>query len=46
VGAWPGPEVAATVDRVDIGRLHLSPADIDDLIAFLTALNDEPAPRG
>lgn len=46
VGAWPGPEVAATVDRAHIGHLPLSPADIDDLIAFLTALSDEPAPRG
>ena len=41
VGAWPPPEVPATVDRVDIGHLGLSPADIDDLVAFLGTLNDD-----
>jgi cytochrome c peroxidase len=45
VGAWPGPEVAATVDRVHVGHLALSQRDIDDVVAFLTTLNDEPAQR-
>jgi cytochrome c peroxidase len=40
VGAWPGPEVAATVDR-RVGDLGLSPQDIDDLVAFLETLTDE-----
>ena len=42
VGAWPGPEVAATVDRVHVGHLPLSQRDIDDVVAFLATLNDEP----
>jgi cytochrome c peroxidase len=41
VGAWPAPEIPATVDRVSIGHLGLSPADIDDLVAFLGTLTDE-----
>ncbi|HEY0478444.1 MAG TPA: cytochrome c peroxidase [Kofleriaceae bacterium] len=44
VGAWPAPEVPATVDRVHVGHLGLSPADIDDVVAFLGTLSDKPAP--
>jgi len=40
VGAWPAPEVPATVDREHVGHLPLSPADIDDLVAFLGTLSD------
>src|SRR3569623_1400175 len=38
-GAWPGPEVAATVDQ-RVGHLPLTNADLDDLRAFLVTLND------
>lgn len=41
VGAWPAPEVPATVDRVHVGHLGLTPDEIDDLVAFLGTLNDE-----
>lgn len=41
VGAWPAPEIPATVDRVNVGHLGLSPTDIDDLVAFLGTLTDE-----
>ena len=43
VGAWPAPEVPATVDRVSVGHLGLSAADIDDVVAFLGTLTDEDA---
>ena len=45
VGAWPPPEVPATVDRVHVGHLGLTPRDIDDLVAFLGTLTDEPRGR-
>lgn len=46
VGAWAPPEVPATVDRVHVGHLGLTPGDIDDLVAFLGTLTDErPAGR-
>jgi cytochrome c peroxidase len=38
--AWPGPEVAATVEQ-SIGHLDLSNQDLDDLLAFLETLNDQ-----
>jgi cytochrome c peroxidase len=37
--AWPGPEVAATIDR-RVGHLGLSDQDVADLVAFLTTLSD------
>jgi cytochrome c peroxidase len=40
VGTWAAPEVPATVDRVHVGHLGLSPQDIDDLVAFLGTLDD------
>jgi cytochrome c peroxidase len=46
VGAWPGPEIPATVDREHVGHLGLSPADIDDLVAFLATLTDEAQAGG
>jgi cytochrome c peroxidase len=38
--AWPEPEVGATVDH-SVGRLGLSPAEVNDVVAFLTTLTDE-----
>ena len=44
VGAWPPPEVPANVDKA-IGKLGLSPHDVDDLIAFLETLTDATSPQ-
>ena len=41
VKPWAPPEVPSTVDRVHIGHLGLSAADMDDLVAFLDTLTDE-----
>ncbi len=38
--AWDPPEVAANVDA-RVGKLPLSPQDLDDLAAFLNTLSDE-----
>ncbi|HEU4728246.1 MAG TPA: cytochrome c peroxidase [Kofleriaceae bacterium] len=43
IGAWPAPEVPATVDHEHTGHLGLTAEDIDDLVAFLGTLSDEPA---
>ena len=40
----PAPEVAATMNRDELGHLGLSAADVDDLIAFLYTLSDGYAP--
>jgi cytochrome c peroxidase len=39
-GCWPVPETPQTVNTVDMGNLHLSDQDIDDIIAFLGTLTD------
>ena len=39
--AWPAPEIAATVTK-QVGDLGLSKENIDDLIAFLDTLSDQP----
>ncbi len=43
---WPAPEVAANVNRDEMGRLRLSDREIDDIVAFMRTLTDgyEPAP--
>jgi cytochrome c peroxidase len=43
---WPAPEVAANVNRDEMGRLGLSEREIDDIVAFMRALTDgyEPLP--
>jgi cytochrome c peroxidase len=38
--AWPAAEFPANVDQ-RVGHLPLSPADIDDLVAFLETLTDQ-----
>ena len=45
VGAWPAPEVAATVERGSVGDLGLSAADVLDLVAFLGTLTDDASSR-
>lgn len=37
---WPAPEVAATMNKDELGHLGLSDADVDDLVAFLYTLSD------
>lgn len=44
VKPWAPPEVAATVDA-RVGHLGLTPAELDDLDAFLETLSDVPPPR-
>ena len=43
---WPAPEVAANVNRDEMGRLRLNDREIDDIVAFMRTLTDgyEPAP--
>ena len=42
---WPAPEVAANVNKEEMGRLRLSDREIDDIVAFMRTLTDgwEPA---
>jgi cytochrome c peroxidase len=48
-GCWPAPEMAETKNVTDMGNLHLSEQEIDDIVAFLGTLTDgwtpEAAPR-
>ena len=37
---WPAPEVAANVNKDELGRLGLSEREVDDIVAFLRALDD------
>jgi cytochrome c peroxidase len=41
---WPSPEVAANVNIDELGRLGLSDAEIDDIVAFLRTLTDGYVP--
>ncbi len=40
VGPWPPPEVAENVNDEELGDLGLSNLEIEDIVAFLTTLND------
>ena len=37
---WPAPEVAANVNRDEMGRLRLTEREIDDIVAFMRTLTD------
>ena len=37
---WPAPEHAATMDSKNMGRLGLSDAEVDAIVAFMMALTD------
>jgi cytochrome c peroxidase len=37
---WPAPEVAANVNRDELGDLGLSEREIDDIVAFMKTLTD------
>jgi cytochrome c peroxidase len=39
-GCWPAPEEKENVNTKDLGNLHLSDQDIDDILAFLNTLTD------
>jgi cytochrome c peroxidase len=41
VTCWPAPEVAATVNREELGNLGLTDREEDALVAFLGTLSDE-----
>lgn len=40
VDCWPQPEVGATVNRAQLGRLRLSPEEEAAIVAFLRTLSD------
>jgi cytochrome c peroxidase len=40
VGGWPDAEVAANVNKEEMGDLGLSNEEVEDLVAFLKTLND------
>lgn len=41
---WPAPEVAATMNKDELGHLGLTDAEVDDVVAFLYTLSDGWAP--
>ena len=43
-GCWPQPEVAANVNRDELGNLGLSDGEVDDLVAFMKTLTDGYVP--
>jgi cytochrome c peroxidase len=40
VDCWPEPEIAANINRVELGALRLSPLDEAAVVAFLRTLSD------
>ena len=40
IGPWPAPEVAANVNREELGNLGLSEQEIGDIVVFLHTLTD------
>jgi cytochrome c peroxidase len=46
VARWPAPEVGQNVNRNELGNLHLTNQEMEDLVAFMKTLTDEgwPAP--
>jgi len=45
VGPWPEPEVAANVNRDELGDLKLTQQEMDDIVAFLGTLTDGFDPK-
>jgi len=43
---WPMPEVAANLNKDEMGRLQLTNREVDDIVAFMRTLTDgyDPAP--
>ncbi|MFZ1983640.1 MAG: cytochrome c peroxidase [Desulfatitalea sp.] len=42
VADWPPPEVAQNLNTQDVGDMGLTPAEVDDVVAFLMSLSDDP----
>ena len=40
VDCWPEPEIAANINRVELGALRLSPVEEAAVVAFLRTLSD------
>jgi cytochrome c peroxidase len=40
LGCWPRPEMVANVNTEELGQLRLTPAEVDDIVAFMNALTD------
>ena len=40
VAPWPGPELAAAVNRDELGDLGLTPQEMEEIVAFLKTLTD------
>lgn len=40
IGCWPSPEVEKNVNVDELGKLNLTDAEIDDIVAFLKTLTD------
>lgn len=41
IGSWPPPEVAATVNKEELGNLKLTNNEMDDLVVFMETLTDD-----
>lgn len=44
--AWPPPEVPENVNKMELGNLQLTDAEVDDIVAFLRTLSDGYVPVG
>ena len=40
IDCWPEPEIAANINRVELGRLRLEPEEEAAVVAFLRTLTD------
>ncbi len=40
-GCWPKPEISRNLNTAEMGRLGLTDAEIDDIVAFMHTLNDQ-----
>ena len=45
-GCWPVAEQPKTMNTVNLGNLHLSDQDVDDIVAFMGTLTDGWTPTG
>lgn len=43
---WPAPEAAANVNVDELGKLGLTDAEVDDIVAFMNTLTDGYVPPG
>lgn len=45
-GCWPAPEFGENLDTRNMGNLGLTDAEVNDVVAFMRALNDQELPGG